>query len=198
MEKILEFLAKQYLKTNNIAPSTSDLISLLEICQQESTYSQAVQAKILDIQKPVSVIQQVGSNAIAKFKTIIVNGKKVQVPIQGGTTTTATTKVVDKSSPNGAIALIDIIKGATGDTLINSDVSKWLVDSPKTMELPFSDFVLTSDIVVFTQGNTTCFGITTKPITSELLEVFVWISKPQVLSIPFSSVSKVYRLLQEP
>jgi hypothetical protein len=66
------------------------------------------------------------------------------------------------------------------------------------MELPFSEFVLTSDIVVFTQGNTTCYGITTKPIVSELLEVFVWISKPQVLSIPFSSVSKVYRLLQEP
>jgi hypothetical protein len=198
MEKILEFLAKQYLKTNSIAPTTADLISLLEVCQQESSYSQAVQSKILDIQKPVSVIQQVGSNAIAKFKTIIVNGKKVQVPIQGGTTTTATSKVVDKGSTSGSVAIIDIIKGATGDTLLLSDLAKWLVDSPKTMELPFSDFVLTSDIVLFTQGSLTCFGITTKPIVNETLEVFVWISKPQVLSIPFSSVTKVYRLLQEP
>jgi hypothetical protein len=197
MDKILQFLATQYLKTNKVANTTDDLLSMLEVYQLETPYSQAVQAKILDIQKPVSVIQSSTSSAIAKFKTIVINGKKVQVPIQGGTTTTATTKVIDKGSASGNVAIIDIIKGATQDTLLTTDLAKWLIDSPKTMEIAFPEFILMSDIVVFKQGNVSMFGITTKAITNDMLEVFTWITKPSVLTIPLSSVDKVYRLLQE-
>lgn len=197
MDPIIKFLATQYLKTNKVANNTEDLLSMLEVYQLETPYSQAVQAKILDIQKPVSVIQNTTSSAIAKFKTIVINGKKVQVPIQGGSTTTATTKVIDKGSANGSLATIEIIKGATQDTLLTTDLAKWLIDSPKTMEIAFPDFILSSDIVIFKQSNVSMFGITTKPINAEVLDVFTWITKPSVLTIPLSSVDKVYRLLQE-